>query len=115
MSEIHVPDRWAIIKITGLDDKPLYKVLGSWCGGFAGKNSWKMNSGIEKVELFEHGFLYHGYSGSIYKCYKGNYGTTSYSYGVFMSCKKEAESQGMSFELLDEKEIEMLNRHLTNT
>jgi len=45
----YTPDRWAIVHITSLDHPPIDKVVGSWYGGYGGSDSWRMNSGIEKV------------------------------------------------------------------
>ena len=63
----YYPDRWAIIKII-TPKETLYKVLAGWKGGFADPDYWKLNSGITKIEQDEHGFHYHGYSGSVYQC-----------------------------------------------
>jgi len=75
------PDRWVILKITHPDLKEsIYKVFGSWSGGYIDSDRWKLNSGIKSVEKDGDYFYFVGYSGSCYKCHKLNYGVaTSYS------------------------------------
>jgi hypothetical protein len=74
------PDKWVVIKINGKE--PHYRVFGSWYGGFAGSDSWRMNSGIVSVESDEHTFKFSGSSGSVYNCHKRTYGTSGYSNAV---------------------------------
>ena len=45
------PDKWLVLKIGDL-----YKVYGTWYGGYLGSDSWKINSGIVKVEEDEYFF-----------------------------------------------------------
>lgn len=69
MSEHH-PDSWVIVKIKQPDQPVLYKVLGGWSGGYLDGDSWRMNSGIVKVEKNGDYFDFYGDSGSVYKCHK---------------------------------------------
>jgi hypothetical protein len=80
----YTPDRWVVVKIT-TDKEPLYKVFACWFGGFAGSDSWQMNSGIKSVEEDESYFMFNGYSGSVYRCHKNTYGTNSYGSGVLQN------------------------------
>jgi hypothetical protein len=66
---IYNPNNWVILKIFR-EGKPYYKVLGGWSGGYLDGDSWKLNSGIAKVNLNGDYFEFLGYSGSIYKCHK---------------------------------------------
>ena len=74
MSE-HKPDRWVILKIKSKNEV-LYKVMGGWYGGYLGSDTWRINSGITKVELDGDVYKFHGHSGSVYLCHKNNYGMT---------------------------------------
>ena len=47
----HMPDSWVIIKISGIEAKDFYKVLAGWSGSYLYGDSWRMNSGIDKVEF----------------------------------------------------------------
>jgi len=94
MSE-YTPDRWVIVEINSPEHGTVRKVLGSWYGGFAGSDEWRMNSGIEKV--IDQGTYYdvYGYSGSIYKCVKGAEGMSAYTSGVYENYKKKLEENDM--------------------
>jgi hypothetical protein len=87
----YTPDRWVIVEINSTEHGKIRKVLGSWYGGFAGSDSWRMNSGIQ--EVIDRGQYYDivGYSGSIYKCYKGSEGMSSYTSRVYEDYKKQLE------------------------
>ncbi len=69
---MYEPDNWVIIRIKDpLDDKIAgWKILGGWSGGYATGDSWRMNSGIKDWEDKDDHYLFHGYSGSTYKCNK---------------------------------------------
>ena len=69
---MHFPDNWTVIKIKG--DDPHYRVLAGWSGGYAQGDSWKLNSGIVKVEDDDLHWLFYGDSGSVYRCHKDSYG-----------------------------------------
>jgi hypothetical protein len=75
------PYRWVILKIAA-DDRPLYRVFAMWSGGYLDGDSWRINSGVTRVEETDDAFLFHGLSGSIYECAKGAYGLTAYGSAV---------------------------------
>jgi len=64
-------DNWVIIKIKG--DDPHYRVLAGASGGYLYGSSWKLNSGIVKIEEDGEYYLIYGSSGSCYKCHKESY------------------------------------------
>ena len=64
------PDSWVIIKVTGIEAKVFYKVLAGWSGGYLDGDSWRMNSGIDKVEDDGEYWNFIGQSGSVYRCHK---------------------------------------------
>ena len=68
---MYEPDSWVIIKIDNPEyEKIYYKVLGGWSGGYLDGDSWRMNSGITKIERDGDYYLFHGISGSTYKCHE---------------------------------------------
>jgi len=71
MSE-YTPDNWVILKLEMEDGEIIHKVLAGWSGGYLDGDSWKINSGITKIEDTENHFAVHGYSGSIYICRKNS-------------------------------------------
>jgi len=66
---VYTPDNWVILEIKQEEQDPLYKLLTGVSGGYLDTGSWRINSGIESVEEHEDYYLFHGFSGSIYKCY----------------------------------------------
>jgi hypothetical protein len=94
MSEYR-PDRWVIIKIV-TDKECLYKVFASW------SDSWKINSGITHARLVDNTWEFAGYSGSIYSCFVGTYGTTAYGGSVLKGFVDEIGSVGGTIEIMPE-------------
>ena len=94
MSE-YTPEYWVKIRID-IDGKPdpLYKILGGWSGGYLDGDSWRINSGIERTMEFDDYYEYHGYSGSVYKCYKQNEGMGMPMAGVLGRMQKGIEGRG---------------------
>lgn len=43
-----------------------------------GSDQWRLNSGITDIKKEGDFYLIYGHSSSVYKVYKGSYGTTSY-------------------------------------
>ena len=68
----HSPDNWVVIFMDGHD--PHYRVLGGWSGGYTQGSSWRMNSGITKVQEDESFYYFYSFSGSRYRCGKESYG-----------------------------------------
>jgi hypothetical protein len=87
MSEYN-PDKWVIIKIKESDN---YKVLGSWSGGYLDGDSWRLSSGIVKIEEKGDYFLIRNHSGSTYKCHKKMAGMNVIASSVFSSIEDKAE------------------------
>lgn len=77
------PDHWQIIFIDS--DDPHYRVFATISGGYISGDSWRMNSGIVKVEENGDYFDFHGSSGSVYHCHKECYGSNFYGIGVLQS------------------------------
>lgn len=101
MSMYH-PDRWLVVKITGAEDNPLYKVFACWYGGYAGSDSWKMNSGITKATLEGFVYSFEGSSGSVYECHKDCYGANFYGMSVIGNFIDQAKENGITIEIMPE-------------
>jgi hypothetical protein len=69
---MYEPDNWVVIKVKGKD--PHYRVLAGWSGGYLDGDSWRMNSGITKIEEDDKAYYFSGSSGSTYRCGKQSYG-----------------------------------------
>lgn len=98
----YTPDKWVIVKITRSDVDAIYKVFACWYGGWAGSDSWKLNSGITKATLVGDVFFFEGSSGSVYDCYKNSYGTNMYGHGVLNNMIENAAKAGASIEIMPE-------------
>jgi len=97
----YTPDKWMVIKITIKKTKAShYRVFACWYGGFAGSDSWKMNSGITSATQDENGYHFTGSSGSVYHCHKNGYGISSYGASVLARFSKSDE---VSIEQLPEE------------
>lgn len=68
---MYTPDNWVVIFMNG--DDPHYRILAGWSGGYTTGDSWKMNSGITKVEEDGDYYDFIGSSGSVYRCHKEAY------------------------------------------
>ena len=99
------PDQWCVIKIINRDnEKTFYKIFASYRGGaLVGQDSWRLNSGIVRVEEDEVWFEFYGRSGSCYICKKNNYGVTVFGGYTIESIIKRAKAAGIAdIEILSE-------------
>jgi hypothetical protein len=101
MSDYH-PDKWVVVKISSDKNPPIHKVFACWYGGFAGSDSWKLNSGITKATLEGFVYFFEGSSGSVYVCHKDCYGTSGYGGGVLSTMISNASNNGITIEILPE-------------
>jgi hypothetical protein len=100
----YIPDRWVVVKISGYQDrsKPVYKVFACWYGGYAGSDSWKLNSGITKATLEGFVYSFEGSSGSVYECHKDTYGYNMYGGSVLNNMIEKSKEHGIEIEVLPE-------------
>lgn len=83
----YTPDNWVVLKMV-YKDQVIYKVLGGWSGGYINGSSWRLNSGIEKVELDNDCYMFYGSSGSVYSCSKTGYGLRMSNAEAYNTMKK---------------------------
>jgi hypothetical protein len=92
---VYTPDVWVVLEFDAPQlETPIRKVFAGWYGGFAGSNSWKLNSGITAVRREGQWFEFDGYSGSTYRCHANNYHMSSLMQGVLAHWLKDAEQRG---------------------
>lgn len=72
---IYTPDKYTILEMK-YEKQTIYKVFGSWVGGYLGSDSWRLNSGIERAVIDGDSVSFIGHSGSEYKCYIPSEGVT---------------------------------------
>ena len=95
----YTPDRWVVIKLTR-GSEVIYKVLAGWYGGYLSGDSWQLNSGIVKVVDTGNTYEFHGYSGSVYTCYKGREGTSGIMRDIFNNLESQTSGiPGYSVEI----------------
>lgn len=94
MSE-YIPDRWVVLEFFSEVGGKIRKVFSGNYGGFAGSDSWKLNSGITKVEEFDNRYEFHGETGSVYICMKRSYGMSLYMMGVLQGWRNSPEYGSM--------------------
>lgn len=98
---MNTPDYWVVVKID--TDPIIYKVFATWTGGYLDSDSWKLNSGITKVEETDVAYEFYGHSGSVYRCLKGAYKTVSYTQGVLDGILKKGKDIGVNITVLPEE------------
>ena len=89
----YTPDVWVVLEFT-TPAEITRKVFAGWYGGFAGSNSWQLNSGIVSTHRNGDWLEFTGYSGSVYRCHTNNYHMSSLMHGVLANWLKSADSQG---------------------
>ncbi len=95
----YTPDRWTVIRIHA-PGEVVYKVFASWSAGYAGSDSWKLNSGITRATFVDPYWEFDGSSGSVYRCHLDSYGTNGYGSMVLSNLINNAEKQGTQIDVL---------------
>lgn len=95
----YIPDNWVILRIVH-EGQTYHKVLAGWTGSYVSGDSWRMNSGITEVVEEPNHWLFHGASGSVYRCNKDRYGLRHNNAGVYNQLK---EKYGDAIKLLPEE------------
>ena len=96
----YTPDRWMVLRIH-TPREVLYKVFASWSGGYAGGDSWKLNSGITRATFADPYWEFDGSSGSVYRCHQDSYGTNGYGQAVLGNLLSQAQAQDIEIDVLD--------------
>ena len=100
----YTPDRWVVVRIFTPEHGQVYKLLAGWSGSYLHGQSWKLNSGITKVEDDGDYLLFSGYSGSVYRCHKKGYGLNGITIGIANDLRDRIDKVlGGVFEVLPEE------------
>lgn len=92
---VYRPDRYVLIEVVNTKGDTSYRVFGTWFGGYAYGDSWRINSGITKVEVEGDTAKFYGSSGSVYIVNKDSVGTTGYTGSVLGGLVTSAKESGM--------------------
>jgi hypothetical protein len=96
----YTPHKWVIVKIYGENIETTYKIFACWYGGYAGSDSWQMNSGIRSAEKVGENWIFKGFSGSIYICNPQNYGLSLYCSGELEQIIEKSKKHGVTMWLM---------------
>jgi hypothetical protein len=91
------PDQWLVIRIKPTN---IYRVFASWYGGYNLVDSWRINSGITKVNLLNEYYYFSGYSGSTYECHKDYYGISPHGSRVLSGIIENIYGLDMEVEIM---------------
>lgn len=98
---MNIPDRWVVIEVVS-DKTKLHRVFACWYGGWTGADSWQLNSGIVSVDEQSKYFDFEGQSGSVYRCYKANYGSNMYGSSVLNNLIEKSKEKDIIITVLPE-------------
>ena len=107
----HIPDFWEIIKVTNKEGRVVYRLFGSWAGSYLGSASWRINSGIDRVTREGVYWLFHGASGSIYRCHQNAYGAHWFGASALQGMINNFSE--LKVEVLEDPPEDMLNFNWT--
>ena len=103
------PDGWCVLKIQ-TDTELIYKLFASWGGGYLNGDSWKLNSGIKKVDFDDPYFYFEGHSGSVYCVTKNSYNRLSgYTLGVLTRIIEQGIENGYAIEVMSKEDTDWVN------
>lgn len=109
MSREYVPDNWVLVRINHPDGDDHVRVCAGWSGGYLDGNSWRLSSGVVKVEEDDTHYRFHNDSGSIYVCRKESECIRVNNAGVFNRLTKDPDINRITVdelkEVLDESSI----------
>ncbi len=98
------PDKWVILKFKKKKEV-WYKVFGTWSGSYLHGSSWRMSSGLERIEDAGEIWKMHNHSGSVYECYKDMEGVHWASSGVLADLEEKCKEQGVVVKKISVKQF----------
>lgn len=97
----YTPSGWSFLKIKVYgQDNTIVKVFGSWSGGYLSGDSWRVNSGVTKIEESDREYIVSGYSGSQYILSKTVNHITAYNKRVLEDMIEELRSYGHQADII---------------
>jgi len=82
----YYPDNWVVLKLSTEYDT-MYKLLAGWSGGYLDGDSWRINSGITRCEMYEDMLAFYGETGSCYYVHKDTYRLSMATAGIYDQIK----------------------------
>ena len=93
MSNKYTPDTWMLIQLESPESGKITKILSGWYGGYLNGDSWRLSSGVTKIEDQDNHYLIHNESGSIYTCYKSNEGLSGLTGNILHNWQEQAKDR----------------------
>jgi hypothetical protein len=95
-------DKWVIVELSTPKKEIIYKIAGSWFGGYMGSDSWKISSGLEPGVILDKNNFYVSpqTSGSVYHLHPDVYGMSMYTESIIDSYIKQLSDIGASMRVL---------------
>jgi hypothetical protein len=86
----YTPDCWVVLRIVSIkdDNAIFYRLMSGWMGGYTQADAWRLNSGITKFEDDGSHWLVHGKSGSVYRCHKNSYRSSTLTFSKYTEWQK---------------------------
>lgn len=103
-NNVHMPESWVILEILTKRPTVVYKVFGMWSGGYLHGDSWRMNSGIDKMGEDDNHYSFTGFSGSTYICKKGAYRIHGYGGSVLSENIEKCKEQSCAVTIIETEE-----------
>lgn len=104
-NNVHMPESWVILEILTKQYNVVYKVFGMWSGGYLHGDSWRLNSGIDKMEEYDDShWTFIGRSGTTYQCKKGAYRTNGYGGSVLTKIIDDYKDKGYTTTIMPTEE-----------
>lgn len=95
------PDAYQFIRITPKDsDQSIIKLFAVWVGGYSGTDSWRLNSGVQDIEICPNHVRVYGYSGSCYCIHKVQVHMSAYGSKVLSGIVEQASTIGATVEYI---------------
>lgn len=88
----YTPDQWLVVEFIN-GDQTFRKILAGWWGGYLNGDSWRLSSAITEIVDQGDSYSIHNESGSVYTCYKNNYGLTGLTGGVLSNWQEQARGR----------------------
>ena len=96
----YTPDAWVLVELEA-QGKKITKVLAGWYGGYTQGDSWKLSSGVEKIEEDGDQWIFTNHSGSVYRCHRHTERMSGYMSSVYAGFVKQMEELGGTIKVVD--------------
>ena len=106
------PDKWVVLELKN-EGTTMYKVFGSWPGGYLDGDREKGENYEVAVEEDDDYYYFIGYTGSCCKCHKESYGVMTTCQSLLDMFIDKANVMGASINVLldDTNFMELLNQN----